>query len=121
EVGRVCGLIEQSAGAAELGRPAAREVRERHLARFHLLHERRLRRIDLPDARLIEVDAGVPDLHRVGRALERAGASGKRGYDKNGTESQRPESTGNLSHGVSFARGDSPSPSAGVNSKVDPA
>src|SRR5262249_44836211 len=46
------------------------EIGQRRLSVLYLLHELRVRGVDLPHTRLVRVDADVPDLHRVGRALE---------------------------------------------------
>jgi hypothetical protein len=53
-------------------RAAGREIGQRDSSGLHLPDERRVRGIDLPQARLVGVDAGVADPHRVRRTLERS-------------------------------------------------
>src|SRR5262249_9295122 len=62
--------VPTDAGRRELLGPASGEIGQRRLSVLYLLHELRVRGVDLPHTRLVRVDADVPDLHRVGRALE---------------------------------------------------
>src|SRR5262249_60865898 len=59
-------------------RTAGLEIGQRYGSRLDLPDERRVRGSDLPEARLVRVDAGVADLHRVGRTPEREGPGRER-------------------------------------------